>query len=194
MIHGQYPHHDSRQKKTTQHKYWGKENSLIRKNQKDLPICSITPLFNLLALCNKLNLKSDLMECMFFCPRDEESGCILIYPCLSVRPSVRPFVRSSVLIQIHDLSGYLLLQFWSYSFNILHDVYTLNGGVHVNRIQIFFKYSQNDRQLDLVMFSYQLHKGKVVCPVNSSYSFRATALMFYRMFIHIMEVCMSRGF
>ena len=44
---------------------------------------------------------------VFLCPRDKESGGILIYPCPSVR------------IQIHDLSGYLLLQFWSYSFNIL---------------------------------------------------------------------------
>ena len=41
---------------------------------------------------------------------------------------------SSVRIQIHGLSGYLLLQFWSYSFNILYDVYTHNGGVHVHRI------------------------------------------------------------
>ena len=31
----------------------------------------------------------------------------------------------------------------------------------------------------------------MVCPANSSYSFRATALIFCRMFIHIMEVCMS---
>ena len=30
---------------------------------------SITPLFNLLALCNKLNPKSVLMECMFFSPQ-----------------------------------------------------------------------------------------------------------------------------
>ena len=35
---------------------------------------------------------------------------------------------SSVRIQIHGLSGYLLLQFQSYSFNILYDVYTHNGG------------------------------------------------------------------
>ena len=41
---------------------------------------------------------------------------------------------SSVRIQIHGLSGYLLLQFWSYSFNILYDVYTHNGGVHVHSI------------------------------------------------------------
>jgi len=34
----------------------------------------------------------------------------------------------------------------------------------------------------------------MVCPVISSYSFGATALIFCRMFIHIMEVCMSTGF
>jgi hypothetical protein len=37
-------------------------------------------------------------------------------------------------------------------------------------------------------------KGNMVCPANSSYSFRATALIFCRMFIHIMEVYMSTGF
>jgi hypothetical protein len=31
----------------------------------------------------------------FLCPRDKESGGILIYPCPSVRPSVRPSVGSS---------------------------------------------------------------------------------------------------
>jgi hypothetical protein len=34
----------------------------------------------------------------------------------------------------------------------------------------------------------------MVCPAISSYSFGATALIFFRMFIHIMEVCMSTGF
>ena len=38
------------------------------------------------------------------------------------------------------------------------------------------------------------HLVCIVCPANSSYSFRATALIFCRMFIHIMEVCMSTGF
>ena len=33
----------------------------------------------------------------------------------------------------------------------------------------------------------------MVCPAISSYSFRATALIFCRMFIHMMEVCMSTG-
>ena len=33
----------------------------------------------------------------------------------------------------------------------------------------------------------------MVCPAISSYSFGATALIFFRMFIHIMEVCMSTG-
>ena len=83
----------------------------------------------------------------------------------------------SVRIQIHGLSGYLLLQFWSYSFNILHDVYTHYGGVHVHRILIFITY--------LIMTgswtsfpSYQLHNGNMVCPANSSYSFRATDYSF----------------
>ena len=80
---------------------------------------------------------------LLLCPHDKESGGHINLP-LSV--------RSSVQIQIHGLSGYLLLQFWSYSFNILQDVYTHNGGVHVHRIVIFCKYSQNDRQLDLVIF------------------------------------------
>jgi hypothetical protein len=34
----------------------------------------------------------------------------------------------------------------------------------------------------------------MVCPAISSYSFGAAALIFFRMFIHIMEVCMSTGF
>jgi hypothetical protein len=34
----------------------------------------------------------------------------------------------------------------------------------------------------------------MVCSAISSYSFEATALIFCRMFIHIMEVCMSTGF
>jgi hypothetical protein len=34
----------------------------------------------------------------------------------------------------------------------------------------------------------------MVCSAISSYSFGATALIFRRMFIHIMEVCMSTGF
>jgi hypothetical protein len=37
-------------------------------------------------------------------------------------------------------------------------------------------------------------KMKCVCPAISSYSFGATALIFCRMFMHIMEVCMSTGF
>ena len=114
------------------------------------------------------------MVCGFLCPRNEESGGILIYHCPSgyrymVCPAIssysfgatalifcRVFIHimevcmstgfcfstnilkitgswtqsfcSSVRIQIHGLSGYLLLQFWSYSFNILYNVYTHNGG------------------------------------------------------------------
>ena len=38
------------------------------------------------------------------------------------------------------------------------------------------------------------HLVCIVCPATSSYSFRATALIFCRMFIHIMEMCMFTGF
>jgi uncharacterized membrane protein len=36
--------------------------------------------------------------------------------------------------------------------------------------------------------------GQLICPAISSYSFGTTAIIFCRMFIHIMEVCMSTGF
>jgi hypothetical protein len=50
-------------------------------------------------------------------PLRRRIGGILTYPCSSVRP-------------------FAPLQFWSYSFNILHDVYTHHGSVHVHRILI----------------------------------------------------------
>jgi hypothetical protein len=68
-----------------------------------------------------------------FCPRDKELGGLLIYPCPSVRPSVRWFVRA---------------------------------------------------------FGYRY----MVCPAVSSYRFGARALIFCRIFIHIMEVYLSTGF
>ena len=68
------------------------------------------------------------LSLQFFMTPRQRVGGILIYPCSSV--------RSSVHKQIHGLFGYLLLQFWSYSFNILQDVYTHNGGVHINRILV----------------------------------------------------------
>ena len=46
---------------------------------------------------------------------------------------------SSVRIQIHGLSGYLILQFQSYSFKIVY-VYTHNGGLHVHRNFNFIEY------------------------------------------------------
>jgi hypothetical protein len=57
------------------------------------------------------------------------------------------------------LSGYLLLQFWSYSFNILQDVYTHNGGVtmELGNIQ---KISKN---------AFLLKTRKEVCPTLDNY-------------------------
>jgi hypothetical protein len=37
-------------------------------------------------------------------------------------------------------------------------------------------------------------QGNMVCLANSSYSLRATVLIFCRMFIHIIEMCMFTGF
>ena len=73
-----------------------------------------------------------LVELIFLCPRDKESGGHINFP-LSVRSSVRLSIRPS-------------------------------------------------------RYRY------IICPAISSYSFRATALLFCMMFIHIMEVCMSTGF
>ena len=92
-------------------------------------------------------------------------------------------VRSSVRIQIHGLFGCLLLQFWSYSFNILQDVYACPQDCD------FFKYSQNDRWLDLViLFVRPYIYIYMVYPAISSYSYGATALIFCMVFMHIMEV------
>ena len=49
-------------------KYNGEEKSTIMKNQNNPSVPSITPLFNLLALRNKLNPKSFIIVCVFISP------------------------------------------------------------------------------------------------------------------------------
>ena len=113
----------------------------------------------------------------FIMPHWKNMEVIFIYTCLSVCLSIG--------IRIHCLSGYLLIQFWRYNFNILVDVHTLNEGVHdhMYRILIF-----------LVRLScYKLDKETMVWPAIS-YSFEDAALVFCRMFKHIMKVCMVTGF
>ena len=68
MIHGQCPHHDSRQKKK-KNNIGGRKIHEYGKPKAPTIFFSVTPLFNLLALHNKLNPKSVLMECMFFSPQ-----------------------------------------------------------------------------------------------------------------------------
>jgi hypothetical protein len=53
--------------KKSKKKYWGRKIHKYE-TQKHPPVPSITPLFNLLALRNKLNPKSFLMECLFCSP------------------------------------------------------------------------------------------------------------------------------
>ena len=84
-----------------------------------------------------------LKQNVYYTPRKQSLGGIQESPC----PSVRPFVRPDIDAWFVRLSPPTVLEL--NSFNILQDVYTHNGGVHVHRILIFFKYSQNDRQLDL---------------------------------------------
>jgi hypothetical protein len=52
---------------------------------------------------------------------------------------------------------------------------------------------QNPVDMHTSIMCINMHKENMVCPANS-YNFRATALIFCRMFIHIMEVCMSTRF
>ena len=61
MIHGQCPHHDSRQK--NQHKILGKKKFTYTENQNNPPFPSITHILKLLALHNKLKPKSVMMVC-----------------------------------------------------------------------------------------------------------------------------------
>ena len=125
-------------------------------------IVSYIPEFNIILFSYCIQLKYCLssMICTFLCPRDEESGGGHINFPLSVCPSgyrymVCSAISSYSFFHTSCIKGTwfvrLLLQFQSYSFNILQDIYTHNGGMHVHRILIFIKYSQNDRQLDLVI-------------------------------------------
>ena len=78
---------------------------------------------------------SDGLVFFFLCPLDEDSRGILIYPCSSVRPFVRPDIDTMYMV---------CWAISSYSFGatalIFCMMYTHNGGVHVHRILIFIKY------------------------------------------------------
>ena len=87
----------------------------------------------------------------------------------------------------------------SYSFKITALIFCrmfiyINGGVHVHRIlklhQIFSKW----QVVGLSHFVRPSGNRYMIFSGISSYSFGATALIFCKMFIHIMEVCMSTGF
>ena len=98
------------------------------------------------------------------------------------------FVRSSVRILIHGLSGYLPLQFRSYNFNILKDVYThimyYAWSQEFDFHQIFSKW----QVVELSHFVRPSGYRYMVCPAISSYRIGATALIFCMIFMHIMEV------
>ena len=154
------------------------------------PIKQNKNIYIVTVLCKyKISLGLMCMLNVFLCPHDEESGGILIYLCPSVRPSVRLFVRPDI---DNGLSS-------SYSFGAT-SLILCRMFIHIMEVCMStgFRFSSNILKMTSSwtqsFCSYQLHKGNMVCPANSSYSFRATALIFCRMFIHIMEVCMSTGF
>ena len=107
------------------------------------------------------------------------------------------WTQSFFLYQLHK-GNMVCLAISSYSFNILQDVYTHNGGVHVHRILIFIKYlimtgswnqsffyapvmrsrgggilvkySQNDRQLDFISFLWS--GGGIICVLQTHFIFK----------------------
>ena len=103
----------------------------------------------IISLSSDFNFLTTFSGIDLLCLRDEESRGIFIYPCPSVRPSIRssfcPFVLPSVRPSIRSSVC-----------------------------------PSGDRYM--------------VCSTIFSYSFGATALIFCKMFKHIMKVCMSTGF
>ena len=110
---------------------------------------------------------SHLVTYSFYTPAMKSWGGILIYPCLSVRPFVRSSVRPSryrymflfitscikgtwfVWLTPPTVLELQLMANSSYSFRatalIFCRMFIHIGGVHVHKILIFIKYSQNDR-------------------------------------------------
>ena len=134
-----------------------------------------------------IDLKEEIMPWKhFLCPRDYWSGGILFYPC----PSVRPFVTLKVCI--------VCPANFSYSFRATALIFCrmfiyimevcISTGIDFH--QIFSKWQVVGLSHFVRLSGYRY----MVCLAISSYSFGATALIFCRMFIHIMEVCMSTGF
>jgi hypothetical protein len=122
---------------------------------------------------------------IFLCPCESGGrGGILIYPWPSVRPSG---YRYMVCLAISSYSfGATALIFCRMFIHIMEVCMSTGFWFSSNILKMTGSWTS--------FFSYQLHKGNMVCLANSSYSFGATALIFCMMFIHIMEVCMSTGF
>ena len=69
--------------------------------------------------------------------------------------------------------------------------------IWVLHIYIFYFFMPPRRRVGgILIYLLSVHPSGyryLICPAVSSYSFGATTLIFCRMFIHIMEVCMSTG-
>ena len=134
-------------------------------------------IFSLLSDFNFLTTFSGID--LFMSPRRRVEGHIHLS--LSVRLSVRPFVRSSVCPPVR-----------SYICPLVHS--SVRSSIRLSvRLSVcpFVRLSVRPFVRPSVCPSRYRY---MVCSNISSYCFRATALIFCRMFIHIMEVCMSTGF
>jgi hypothetical protein len=114
----------------------------------------------------------------FLCPRDKESGGILIYPCPSVRPSGYRYMVCPA-ISFYSF-GATALNFCRMFIHIM-EVCMSTG---FDFLKIFSKW----QVVGLSRFVRPSGYRYMVCPAISSYSFGATALIFCMMLIHIMEV------
>ena len=119
----------------------------------------------------------------FVRPFVRPSVCPSVYPFvrLSVRPSVRTSVRPSVRSSVRPFVRPSVCQSVRLSVHpFVHS--SVWPSVRLS-VRPFVRPSVCPSR-----YRY------MVCSTISPYSFRATALIFCRMFIHIMEVCMSTGF
>jgi hypothetical protein len=96
--------------------------------------------------------------------------------------------------KLNDIS-YVIHYYLPTTYNTFHELYLDNIS---NVFYDCFWGPLDEESGDILIYPYPFVPPfgyrYMVCPNISSYSFGATALIFCRMFIHIMEVGMSTGF
>jgi hypothetical protein len=136
--------------------------------------------------CNSWFVMFDILSKVFMPPRLRVGGGggILIYPCPSVRPDIDTwFVRLSPTVLELQATA---LKFCRMFIHTMEVCMSTGDWFSSNILKMTGSWTCH--------FVRPSGYRYMVCPAISSYSFRATASIFFRMFIHIMVVCMSTGF